>query len=335
MTSKERVLAALNFEKPDTIPLNLWFHQATKDRYGSQLTTITDKHPNDIDLIAGPGDRNFYKESTAKGEYTDTWGSSWLVLADGMVGEVKKPGLQELSNIDKYHYPLDWLDEEWKKYDSAINEKIRKSREKGKFVVGAKVEPFQRMQFIRGTENLFFDIGMKEKELYRFVERTTDYFVKYLDYWLDKDVDGIFFTEDWGSQISLLISPKDFREIFKPAYKTLIDKIKSKGKKVFFHSDGYVFDLYSEWIDLGVDAINSQLWIMDIEKIGAEFAGKICFWGEIDRQHVLAFKGPVEIRECARKMKECLTVNGGGLIGQSVAGVDVSLENIEALCTCW
>ena len=335
MTSKERVLAALNFKKPDTIPLNLWFHQATKDRYGSQLTAITGKHPNDIDLIAGPGDRNFYKESTTKGEYTDTWGSSWLVLADGMVGEVKNPGLQELSNIDKYHYPLDWLDEEWKKYDSAIEEKIRQSREKGKFVVGAKVEPFQRMQFIRGTENLFFDIGMKEKELYRFVERTTDYFIEYLDYWLDKDVDGIFFTEDWGSQISLLISPKDFREIFKPAYKTLIDKIKSKGKKIFFHSDGYVFDLYSEWIDLGVDAINSQLWIMDIEKIGAEFAGKICFWGEIDRQHVLAFKGPAEIRECARKMKECLTVNGGGLIGQSVAGVDVSLENIEALCTCW
>ncbi len=335
MTSKERVEAALKFANPDRIPLNLWFHQATKDRYGSQLTAITDKYPNDIDLIAGPGDRNFYKESTTKGEYTDTWGSSWLVLANGMVGEVKNPGLADLSKVEEYVFPLQWLDDEWKKYNEQIDEKIRASRAKGKFVVGAKVEPFQRMQFVRGTENTFLDLGMKEKELYVFIDRITGYFMKYLDYWLDKDIDGIFFTEDWGSQISLLISPKDFREIFKPVYKKLIDKIKSKGKKVFFHSDGYVYDLYQEWIDLGVDAINTQLWIMDIDKIAENYAGKICFWGEIDRQQVLAFKGPNEIRACATKMKEVLTVNGGGLIGQSVGGVDVSLENIETLCTCW
>ncbi|ORC35090.1 hypothetical protein B4O97_10150 [Marispirochaeta aestuarii] len=335
MTSRERVVAALHFGNPDHIPLNLWFHQATRQRYGEQLAGLIRKYPNDIDLIAGPGDRNFYSRSTTAGRYTDTWGSSWLVLADGMVGEVKEPVLKDLTDVKKFSPPYEWLKSEWRRNDAVVEEKIRISRNNRRFVVGGKVEPFQRMQFVRGTENLFMDIGMKEQELFVFRDKISEYFDFYLDYWLEKDVDGIFFTEDWGSQISLLISPRDFVSIFKPVYKDLIEKIKARGKYVFFHSDGYVYDLYKEWIDLGVDAVNSQLWIMDLEEIGRNFKGKICFWGEIDRQNVLAFQGPSEIRKCAARMKDLLTVNGGGLIGQSVAGVDVSLENIEALCTCW
>jgi uroporphyrinogen decarboxylase len=335
MTSRERVLAALNFDSPDKIPLNLWFHQATRQRYGEKLSELLQRYPNDIDLIAGPGDRNFYSRSTTAGRYTDNWGSSWLVLADGMVGEVKEPAMKDLADVNDWSPPYTWLVSEWGTNDTLVEERIRESRQNGRFVIGAKVEPFQRMQFVRGTENLFIDIGLKEKGLFIFRDKITEYFEHYLDYWLDKDVDGIFFTEDWGSQISLLISPRDFVDIFKPVYKRLIDKIKSKGKYVFFHSDGYVYDLYREWIDLGVDAVNSQLWIMNIDEIGRNYKGKICFWGEIDRQNVLAFQGPEVIRQCAARMKNLLTVNGGGLIGQSVAGVDVSLENIEALCRCW
>ncbi|WP_158084232.1 uroporphyrinogen decarboxylase family protein [Marispirochaeta aestuarii] len=335
MTSRERVIAALKFKSPGKIPLNLWFHQATRNRYGQQLDNLIQRYPNDIDLIAGPGDRNFYSRSTQRGRYVDTWGSSWLVLADGMVGEVKEPALKDLDDVNNWSPPYLWLDSEWEEHNDLINKKIEQSRNKGRFVIGAKVEPFQRMQFVRGTENLFMDIGLKERGLFIFLDKIAEYFDRYLDYWLDKDVDGIFFTEDWGSQISLLISPKDFTAMFKPIYRKIIDKIQAKGKYIFFHSDGYIYNLYKDLIDLGVDAVNSQIWIMDLDEISRNFRGKICFWGEIDRQNVLAFKGPEEIYKSASKMKEMLTVNGGGLIGQSVAGVDVSIENIEALCNCW
>ena len=143
------------------------------------------------------------------------------------------------------------------------------------------------------------------------------------------------FGDDWGTQISLLIAPQSWRNIFKPLYKQLIDKMKAAGKKVFFHSDGYIFDLYPELIELGVDAVNSQLWCMGVEKVAEKYAGKITFWGEISRQSTLPNGTPDEVLKCAATMKQMLRVNGGGLIGQSEINRDVPLENVEALLSAW
>jgi uroporphyrinogen decarboxylase len=335
MNSRERVIAALTFSSPDRTPFDLWVHKATAMKYGEALQNILERYPHDIEIISGPGDRSFYDETFTSGTYTDEWGSGWKVIADGMVGEVFDPAIKDPRQYQDYRTPDEWLAAEWKTHEESVDGRIAAQREKGKFVLAGTVEVFQRMQFIRGSENLLCDIGLKEDELFFFRDMITRYFDYYLDFWLDRDIDGILFKDDWGSQISLLISPSDFSSIFKPAYVKIIKKIKDAGKYVFFHSDGYVFDLYREWIDLGVDAINSQLWIMNLDDIAAAYAGRICFWGEIDRQRVLAFQGPNEIRQCAEKMIDLLEVNGGGLIGQSVAGVDVSLENIETLCTCW
>gem|GEM_PF-2457249 len=43
---------------------------------------------------------------------------------------------------------------------------------------------------------------------------------------------------------------------------------------------------------IGVDVLNSQLFCMDIEKLGEQFCGKVTFWGEIDRQRLLPFGTP-------------------------------------------
>ena len=74
---------------------------------------------------------------------------------------------------------------------------------------------------------------------------------------------------------------------------------------------------------------------MGIENVAEKFAGRITFWGEMDRQSLLPFGTPQEICHSAAIMKQKLFVNGGGLIGHSVAGVDVPLENIKAILTCW
>ena len=122
------------------------------------------------------------------------------------------------------------------------------------------------MQFPRGTENLYYDLGYRDENILLLRDVVVGYFEEYMKFWLEKDVDGIMFFDDWGSQRSLLISPTMWRDIFKPVYKKLIGKIKEKGKYVFFHCDGYIYDFYPEFIDLGVDAVNSQLWCMGVEK---------------------------------------------------------------------
>lgn len=335
MNSRERVVAALQFKNPDRIPVDMWIHRATQLRYGQDLNALLEEYPLDIVRLFGPSDRNFYPGMSDVGDIKDAWGSTWRVLRQGINGEVKIPAIQDISQIQAYHPPVEWLAQEWEKHNDLIDRKIEEGRRRNRFILGGYVELFQRMQFIRGTENLLYDLGAEPEAAALLRDKVLVYFKEYLEYWLKKDVDAIFFSDDWGTQRSLLISPKMWREIFKPAYQELMGMVKKSGKFIFYHTCGHVLGLYSEFIDLGIDAINSQIHCMGLENIAEKFAGRITFWGEMDRQHLLPFGTPEEICRFAAIMKEKLFVKGGGLIGHSAAGVDVPLENIEAILTCW
>jgi uroporphyrinogen decarboxylase len=333
MTGRERTIRTVEFRDPDRIPLNLWVHNATTLRYGKALEDLLAAHPQDIVRIHGPMDRVFYAETYKPGMYTDQWGSTWQVLQAGIIGEVKIPALPDISKAGSYELPAGLLGPEWKSGGEVVQRKIGAARKAGQFILGGQVEVFQRMQFIRGTENLFYDLGEENENVLVLRDKVVEYFHAYLDHWLELDVDAMTFYDDWGSQVALLINPKMWREVFKPVYREIVNRIKAAGKYAFFHCDGYIVDLYPEFIELGLDAVNSQVWCMGLDRV-APFAGRMTFWGEIDRQNILAFGTADDVRNAARLMKESL-YRRGGLIGQSVAGVDVPLENIRALLESW
>jgi len=333
MTGRERTIRAIRFQDPDRIPLNLWVHKAAALRYGPALEELLARHPQDIVRIHGPMDRVFYADVYKPGMYTDQWGSAWQVLQEGMIGEVKVPALPDPAGVRDYVLPVDLLAPEWKAGGRVVGEKIADARRSGQFIAAGQIEVFQRMQFIRGTENLFYDLGEQNENLLLLRDKVVEYFHRYLDFWLPLDVDALTFYDDWGSQLSLLISPIMWRELFKPVYRKFVDRIKQAGKFVFFHSDGHILELYEDFIGLGVDAVNSQVWCIGLEK-AAPYAGRMTFWGEIDRQNILAFGGPGDVRDAARRMRDAFH-RRGGLIGQSVAGVDVPLENIRAILEGW
>lgn len=84
------------------------------------------------------------------------------------------------------------------------------------------------------------------------------------------------------------------------------------------HSDGCILDIYPHMIELGLDALNSQIFCMGIEKL-EQFRGKITFWGEIDRQHILPEGTPEQVEEAVKSVKESLWA-GGGCIAQCEFG---------------
>jgi len=335
MNSRERVVAALQFKNPDRIPVDMWIHRATQLKYGQDLNALLEQYPLDIVRLFGPTDRNFYPEMSDVGDIKDAWGSTWRVLRQGINGEVKIPAIQDISKVQAYQTPVEWLEKEWEEHNALIDQKIEDGRQKNRFILGGYIEIFQRMQFIRGTENLLYDLGGEPESATILRDKVLEYFKKYLQYWLEKDVDAIYFSDDFGTQRSLLISPKMWREIFKPAYQEMMTIVKGSGKFIFYHTCGHVLALYPEFIELGIDAVNSQIHCMGLENVAEKFAGKVTFWGEMDRQNLLPFGAPEEIYRSAALMKEKLFVKGGGLIGHSVAGVDVPLENIKAILTCW
>ena len=264
------------------------------------------------------------------GEYVDEFGSVWQVGEPGVAGEVKQYPLPQWSALDNYEMPWEVLDR------ADLSEVDKSCAETDLFTkVATEVRPFERMQFLRGTENVLMDLAYGVREVYRLRDMLNEFFVKELEMWAATDVDGIAFLDDWGSQTSLLISPALWRDFFKPLYKDYCEIIHAAGKKVFFHSDGNISSIYPDLIEMGIDALNSQLFCMDIEDLGRKYNGKITFWGEIDRQYVLPLGSEEDVRAAVRRVRAAFDHGCGGVIAHCSWGMDASKENVETVFDEW
>jgi uroporphyrinogen-III decarboxylase len=135
-------------------------------------------------------------------------------------------------------------------------------------------------------------------------------------------------------QKGMMVSPGYFRKYYKPLYKEYVEIARHYGKYVFMHSDGNITEIIPDLIEIGIDALNSQLFCMDIEELGKKFKGKITFWGEIDRQDILPNGNKDDIRRAVNQIYNNLYSNGG-IIGQCEFGPAAKPENIFYVFESW
>lgn len=331
MTARERVKDALTFSGPDRVPRDLWALPYISLFRKHELDEVLDKYPSDIarpELSPGAGEDT--QRLAKPGTYTDEWGSVWQVAEPGITGEVKQPVLGDWGKLGAFNPP--WCQIRNRDF-SHVNRLCERS---DKFMLSTvSARPFERLQFLRGTENLFMDLAYDTHEIRKLIEIVHSYYVADVTAWAISGVDAVFLMDDWGSNHSLLISPDMWRSVFKPLYRRYCDIIHSQGKFVFFHSDGHIASIYEDLIEIGVDALNSQLFCMDIEELGAKFKGKVTFWGEIDRQHVLPFGTPDDVRRAVQRVRRTLADNKGGVIAQCEWGKDNPKESVEAVFESW
>jgi uroporphyrinogen-III decarboxylase len=135
-------------------------------------------------------------------------------------------------------------------------------------------------------------------------------------------------------QNQMLISPQLFREFFKPRYARLFAKWKvlNPALKIAFHSDGNIFSIIPDLIEVGLDILNPvQPKSMDPATVKKMYGDKLTLWGTIDIQEVLPF-GTAE--DVAREVKLRLRTvgKGGGLIISPAHNIqpEVPLANILA-----
>ena len=329
-TSRELVLQCLNFENPSRVPRQLWHLPWAKLHYPEALQHILETYPDDM---TGPGDcLNEYPkevgEAHTKGIYVDPWGCTFVNLDDGYVGEVKDPIIKDWeTDTGKVHIPREWLTVD-------VDKVNRFCGASDKFVTcGACARPFERLQFLRGTVPLYMDLLAPPKAMQDFIREMHAFYCEQLSIWAKTDVDALNFMDDWGSQNSLLINPELWRDIFKPLYRDYVDIAHSAGKKVFMHSDGYIADIYPDLIELGVDAVNSQIFCMGVDALEA-YAGQITFWGEIDRQHILRDVPVEEVTRAVDSVYNRLWKNGG-CIAQCEFSVGARPENVSEVFRRW
>ncbi len=343
MTERERVVKAISFDSPDRTPRDLWWLPTVELEQQSELKGVLSRYPRDIVVAAAkPGRSKKQRESSLPprfnygndiprvGRYIDEWGCIRHVLEDGVTGEVKEPPLADWEALDDLEPPWEFL-------ESTNFEPVKEQRENStKFILsGVCARPFERMQFLRGTENLLQDLVLNKQLVMKLRDMVHEYNLEHIRRWLATDVDALWLMDDWGAQNNLLISPDMWTKIFKPLYREYCEMIHAAGKFVFLHSDGWIEILYDEFVDVGVDAINSQLFCMNIERIGELHQGKITFWGELDRQWLLPSGTPEEIRQAVRRVRRALDDGSGGVIAHCSWGKNDPKENILAAFEEW
>ena len=333
MTSRERVLRCLEFDHPDRVPRDAWALPAAWTRHGQEaMEAFIARWPGDFGRPEVPNPKAAALElgnRYAVGQHRDAWGCVFENIHGGVIGQVKQPIIDDWAKLAELRPPVEALEVD-------VAEVNRRCAASEKFMLGdCCPRPFERIQFLRGTERLLMDLAKEPAELHELLRRVHEFYCRELEVWARTDVDGLMFMDDWGSQANLLISPRQFRRMFKPLYAEYVQIMHGGGKKAFMHSDGYITPIVEDLIEVGVDALNSQVFCMDVEELGRRFGGRITFWGEIDRQHVLTSEDPRDVRAAVERVVEHLYRPEGGVIAQFEMGQDTPMVNADAVFAAW
>lgn len=327
MTPRERVIRTLRFEGIDRPARDIWTLPGAFYGRERELHALLDQYPSDFgdSGYVDPVDESPLYEP---GLWTDPWGSTWQNIQRGMIGEVKHPALADWADLDQWQPPYELLGQGFDEVNSTCANTDR-------FVFLGLPRPFERLQFVRGPQNVYMDLAWGAPQVFKLLEMLHDYYLRHLAYVVETDVDAVFFMDDWGAENALLISPKMWVEYFKPLYRDYVELAHAHGKFAFMHSDGHILSIYPHLIEIGVDALNSQLFCMPIEELGQRFKGQITFWGELDRQHILPFGTPADVHAAVERVRSALGDESGGVIGQAEIGRDCPLENARAFFEAW
>ncbi|MBI3923200.1 MAG: hypothetical protein HY318_17400, partial [Armatimonadetes bacterium] len=208
MTGRERVCRTLDFKNPDRAPRDVWALPAVWMTQRSDYEALLRRFPLDFAKpYFSPGQSQRASGNYAQvGGYVDDWGSVWHVAEAGVVGEVKEPALADWSDLKTYQPPWELIRG---RNLSGVDADCEKS---DLFMLSdCTARPFERMQFLRGSENLFMDLAYFPRELFRLRDMIHEFDLEDVRQWCRTAVDAVMMMDDWGTQHTLLISPDLWR----------------------------------------------------------------------------------------------------------------------------
>ena len=195
-------------------------------------------------------------------------------------------------------------------------------------------------QFYYRMDNFLMLLAGDPKRAHAFLDALVEIYMRKLETFLaavGPYIDIIGFGDDLGAQNSPQISPKMYREFFKPRHALMWARAKQLANvKVMLHCCGAVRPLLPELIDAGLDAINPvQISCrgMEAEGLKRDFGNDLCFWGGgCDTQRILPTATPQEVR--AHVLHQCqVLAPGGGFVFQQVHNImaNVPAQNTIAM----
>jgi uroporphyrinogen decarboxylase len=366
MTSRQRVITALFYEEPDTVPTalgggsygivdDLYFRllkfldlgdPVPPFRVGHNISYMDDRLLEKLgtDLrYCWPGllPNSPVLRGTNEEIFYDHYGQIWKrAFPYYYAGEPILKGADNADDIDRLvHWP-DLSDPHWTaglaKRASMLSEQT------DYFVVMRMVAshgPFQTACDLRGTYAFLMDMARNPEFTETLLDKITTVLEGLIK--LAMQAGGKYFDmielpgDDYAGNTNLIMSPAMFQKFIKPCIKRLVNAVKEHNPniKIMLHSDGAITKLLEDIIDLGIDVIHplEPLPVTDLTLVKEKYGQQVTFLGGIDISHAMPGTCEDVITEVKHRIAQL--AHGGGYIlaPSNHLQADVPAENVVEL----
>jgi len=256
------------------------------------------------------------------------------------------PGVHPLSkakaieDIERYTH---WPDMDDPYRVAHVRKNAKTVFEKGEFAVMATpwlLFPLERAFAMQGMDVFLMNLSLDQDFAVALLNKISELCKKLMKHFLKalgEYVNIVCIGDDLGTQTSLLLSPAMYRKLIKPIHADYISFIKQHtDAKLFFHTDGDVFDLIDDFIEIGVDILNplqtSAGRMTDLAGLKKRYGEDIVFCGAVDTQKILPRGTPEEVSREVRRVIRILGPGGGYMVDAVHTIMDeVPPENILAM----
>ncbi len=315
MNSRERILAALNLEQPDRVPFADDVDREVRAKFMGR---------KDFDDLICMQSMGFDAIDYRGNDYYGPFFSQKKVIkgkeiySDGLIK--KEADLKYMQfpdpNNKSFYDPLKRFVDEYSKSDLAT------------FVyVSWGVEG---ILYSMGMETFFYALFENMKLVKTLLEAYTEWNYRVMEHLNDTGVDFVVSYNNIAGNSGPLVSPASFRELFMPG----LSKVAGVCRLPWvFHGDGNIMPLLDDLIKLGMNGIRPiQPNAMDLAEVKDKYGHRLCLWGNIDMDKVLARGTPADVEKEVQKAIEMGGAGGGYILGSSnsITGY-CKTENIQAM----
>jgi uroporphyrinogen decarboxylase len=357
MTSRERVLTALDHREPDEVPTSIWctvdaykmirrnLGLDVSDNYPVGSTTWTQDVAVEEDVVeklgadmirinvAPPGGVGF--RETEDGLLVDEWGvvRKRVKYEGGSYLDIVKYPLENATIKDLDDYP--WPDPTDPAVTEGLRERaqwLRKNTPYAILLQCGRGGIFEQAKYMRGYAKIFEDFVGEEEFIQALFRKLTDIENEFHRVGLEaagEFVDVVRMSpEDLASENQTFCSPAMFKSMILPFYresmgyaKTLLRE-KNPAGRIQFHSCGAVSNPFMDGLlEAGMDVFDAcEVKVKDDCKPGRlkeKFGDRLSFLGAIDVQWTLPFGKPEDVRNEVKTRIKEMGAGGGYILSSS------------------
>jgi uroporphyrinogen decarboxylase len=333
MTSRQRVLATLDRQEPDRVPIfELMTHPNIIESLLPEASYEDFVETLGIDAPLTFTPSSLYAQEVVGVEDGTTlirteWGEVRAKTADIVPLPIRHPVVTH-ADWERYQIP-EARPDRLSQLDSLVK------RFKGQKAIGVHLhDAFSYPTYIFGMSELFLKLYEEPDWVKEVIAACVDHSLHMIRFAAEGGADFVVFGDDYGGKSGPLISPKLFREFFLPGLAQTTQAAKASGLYVIKHTDGNITSILGSMVEAGIDAFHPSdpSAGMDIVKVKAQYGDRLCVVGGMDVADPLC-DWPVDqaAAEVRKRISE-LAPGGGWMIASSNSlHASVKPENYAAM----